>query len=78
MLLGFAVLVIDAKEQGTSLPKIKCHYRIFKRSNSLTYRVLISWALFLIPVDFYIFWWGLIMCPNGSRLSPLKLIIIKL
>lgn len=55
MLLGFAVLVTDAKEQGTSLPEIKCHYRIFKRSNSLTHGVLISWALSLTPVDFYIF-----------------------
>jgi len=55
MRLGFAVLVTDAKEQGTSLPEIKCHYRIFKRLNSLTYVVLISWALFLTPLNFYIF-----------------------
>jgi hypothetical protein len=55
MLLGFAVLVTDAKEQGTSLPKIKCHYKIFKRSNSLTYGVLISWALSLTSFALYIF-----------------------
>jgi len=55
MLLGFAVLVTDAKGQGTSLPEIKCHYKIFKRSSSLTYGILISWALSLTPLDIYIF-----------------------
>ncbi|XP_062158728.1 uncharacterized protein LOC133866205 [Alnus glutinosa] len=30
------MLVTNAKGQGTSLPEIKCHYKIFKRSNSLT------------------------------------------
>jgi hypothetical protein len=55
MLLGFAVLVTDAKGHGTSLPEIKCHYRIFKRLNSLTYGALISWALSLTHLDFYIF-----------------------
>jgi len=53
--LGVAVLATDAKGQETSLPKIKCHCRIFKSSNSLTYGVLISWAIFLTPLDFYIF-----------------------
>jgi hypothetical protein len=54
MLLGFAMLVTNAKGQGTSLPEIKCHYKIFKRSNFLMYGVLISWALSLTPSDFYI------------------------
>ena len=40
--------------------------------------ILTSWALFLTHMAIYIFLWVWIMFPNGSRLSPQRLMITKL
>jgi hypothetical protein len=41
------------------------------------YEVLTSWVLFLTRMVICIFLWVWIMCLNGSRLSPQRLMITK-
>jgi hypothetical protein len=57
MLLGFPMPVTNAKKPRTFPPEIKCHCKIFKRSSSLMYEGLISWAHSLSPSSIYIFLW---------------------